>query len=293
MAERIYEAVIPLVSKPGGWGYRDIVFGHNSGIFVTGDMNNNYAPGFRNELTAAYNHTLENRPNDFNGLKAMLRFFYVNDGNLIIHTGTTDYFTLRGIPFAAPDLHRETIEDLKEWNHTDIPTGISAHTILLAGDQAVMTINTAGHGFAPGRLSLTFEGQMDPPPKDRTPFHTAQRELSEELGRKVNLGDIGLLGVAAETGSSYTSWCFIVPVQGTPETVKKSWEGAKTREASALLIAPIAELGRILLPDTQAEGLQKYVVGGSLDPEKTINPHPTVPWRYDCLKDYIVNFISS
>lgn len=288
MTERTYEGVIPLVTRPGGWSYGDILFRHHPGLLVTGGLGNPKPTDFQAQLTAAYNHTLENRPADFNGPKVGLRSLSVQDGRLIVDTGSTDYFTLRGIPFAAPDLHKEAIRELRTQGQTEIPTGISAHTILLlAENEAVMTINTSRHGFAPGRLSLTFEGQMDPPPRDRTPFHTARRELREELGREVRLGDIRLLAVAAETGSSYTSWCFIVPTKGTPETVKKSWEGAKTREASALLIAPVTELKQILLPDNQAQAIQQYVVAGSLDPRKTITPHATVPWRYDCLKDYL------
>lgn len=281
--ERTYEGVIPLVSRPGGWGYADVLFRHHPEILLTGD------PGKSSsiQLGEAYDHTLTNRPKDFNGPKVTLRSLSVQDGKLKIDTGSTDYFTLRGIPFVAPDLHKQAIEELNTQSQTEIPTGVSAHTILLAGDQAVMTINTSGHGFAPGRLSLTFEGQMDPPPKDRTPFHTARRELQEELGRRVHLGDIRLLAVAAETGSAYTSWCFVIPVKGTPNSIREAWEGVKTREASALLVAPIAELGQILLPETPAEALQKYIVGGSLDPEKTVNPHATVPWRYDCLTGYL------
>lgn len=280
MGERTYDGVIPLVARPGGWGYNDIVFGHHPEILLTGD------PGKAGsiQLGEAYNHTLITRPADFNGPKVGLRSLSDQDGKLKIDTGSTDYFTLRGIPFAAPNLHKQAIEELNTQGQTEIPIGISAHTILLAGDQAIMTINTAGHGFAPGRLSLTFEGQMDPPPKDLTPFHTVRRELEEELGRKVRLGAIRLLAVAAETGSAYTSWCFVVPVEGN---ISEAWENVKKREASALLIAPVAELGGILLPDTQAHALQKYVVGGSLDPEKTVSPHATVPWRHDCLRDYL------
>lgn len=264
MAERIYEGVVPLVTNPGGWKYTDVVFKHHPEILLTGDPGNFAAiPSyFQEKLYSAYLHTLNTRPNDFKWTKVGLKSLSVKDGKLKVDAGSTDYFTLRGIPFAAPDLHKRAIRELHTQGQTEIPTGISAHTILLVGDQAVMTINTAGHGFAPGRLSLTFEGQMDPPPRDRTPFHTAQRELKEELGRRVRLGDFRLLAIAAETGSAYTSWCFVVPLKGTPETVKKSWEGAKTREASALLIAPVAELGQILFPDTQAEALQKYIVGG-------------------------------
>lgn len=289
MGERAYDGVVPLVAKPGGWGYTDVVFRHHPEILLTGDPGKSPLNDFQDKLGQAYNHTLTNRPTDFNGPKVGLRSLSVRDGKLKIDTGSTDYFTLRGIPFVASDLHQQAIGKLSTQGQTDIPIGISAHTILLAADQAVMTINTSGHGFAPGRLSLTFEGQMDPPPKDRTPFHTARRELQEELGRRVRLSDIRLLAVAAEKDSAYTSWCFVVSINTDAQSVQEAWKGVKEREASALLVAPIAELGQILLPDTQAEALQKYVIGGSLDPEKTVNPHATVPWRYDSLQDYLTS----
>lgn len=287
---RGYDGVSPLVSITAGLDYRDLVIKKTPGI-ITGNPAeaNRTATPYQEALDQAFVHTKETG-RFTNGSKLALRSFQLlTDGLLEITTTRTDFFTLWGLPSVARELQQQAVNDLVTKKSTGIPVGISTHNVLLlSGNLAPLSINNASHGFAPGRMSLAIEGQTDPD-KDLIPHNTVYREVIEELGEGVSLDplQIKLLGIGAETGSSYASFCYVVSIGNSVDELVKSWSNTKNREASALLVAPIADLGHVLLPENQGGALQKYIVGGQIDSQKVIKLHPTVLWRYDLLNAHL------
>lgn len=301
-----YKDVVPVIANPLGWGPNEVKIKHDS------------APGFDHQMQtmmeAARQRTIEIRTKppfaDTNGYKAAARRLATSGNMLSVDTYLTEYFVLWGLPGVAPKLHQQALDDLSKHQATEIPMGISTHNIVLLTpdgsknpDNAAvaMIVNDPRHGFAPGRLSISYEGQLDPTkdldPDRRTPstFETVLRTVREEFGigenqspLKITPADIRLLAVCAEKGSAYTSWCHIVWVKGHPDDLKNSYQLAhRRRDANALLTVPLRQL------DNFAKGLtidathQSYLIAGTLPAGTELQAHPTVLWRADALKDHL------
>lgn len=280
-----YEGIIPLVSSRKGWQQSYINFSFNPNPVVPDYL--------KPILEEAERITPERRPNDTNGDKVAVKRINssYNSGYLYIDTDLTNYFTLWGLPQTSPELHQQALKDLATTYSTEIPMGISTHNILLTMDQynaaknVAMTVRSASVGFSAGRLSVSFEEQMDPD-KDISPFNTAHRGYREELG--IYVTNILLLAIGAEKGSAYTSWCHLGRIHAEDDEVIERYLGAKDiSETSALLIAPVEEIDQFAEAEIKPEIWRPHLKVGSIANDAILKPHPTVPWRIDALKDFL------
>lgn len=248
-------------------------------------------PGFDilHHLENAYNWTKRNKPHAFNGLKIGLERFSIledQEGSRVSIKGfLTDYFTIEGLRKVASPLHDQALHALANNNGTRTPIGITTHFMLLTHeDRLVMTIRGL-KGANKGKLSITGEEQMEF--SDGHLHKTAQGGFRDEVGIKVSLENIRLLGFAAETDYAYASWASVGRARMTEGMIAKAWKTAKDRsESEALLIAPLTVVEQLRGPQT-AEFLTEFVRGGSLGNDKVISLHPTLPWRLGLLKDHL------
>lgn len=262
-------------------------------------------------LNAAKQRTTEQRASygDFNAPKAAVRRLLVRGDNLYVDTYLTEYFVLWGIPGAAPNLHHQALDDLQQKRETEIPIGISTHNIVLITPDEIksadkisvaMIINDPRHGFAPGRLSVSYEGQMDPtkdidrngvPSTHQTVLRTLQEEFGiglDQSNLKISLDDIQLIAVCAEKGSAYTSWCHVAWVRANiPDFVASYNIAPRRKSADALLAVPLSRIEAFAQDVINPEDYKPYLIASSLTEEPTLKPHPTVPWRIDALKDHL------
>lgn len=300
---REYDSVIPLVTNPNGWSVNQVQISH--------DPNPVFTKRQLIALKAAKQRTIQERTKfgDFNAPKAAVRRLRTSGENLIVETALTEYFVLWGLPGAQPELHYQALDDLKNRHATDIPMGISTHNIVfLAEDRlkpsentsVIMIVNDPKHGFAPGRLSVSYEGQMDPT-KDTdsngipSTHQTVLRTLKEEFGigldeskLTVDPNEIRLIAVCAEKGSAYTSWCHAIWIQATVQDLVNSYQLAPRRkDADSLLSVPIQEIATYTQNQIKPQEYHPYVITGSVEENTILKPHSTVPWRVDALKDFI------
>lgn len=301
-----YEGVFPLVSNPRGWSQDEVKVYHRPIP--------NFTPELEAALEAARQRTIDIRTKppyqDTNGDKAAVRRLVASDNQLLVETFPTKYFDLWGLPGAAPNFHRQALEELSRDHATEIPIGISTHNIVLLtpdGNKTLdditvaMIVNDPRHGFAPGRLSISYEGQLDPSVDLEvdliTPstFLTVTRTLGEEFGIGldqspigVDLSDLRLVAVCAEKGSAYTSWCHIAWIKGHSEDLAASYQLApRRRDANALLAIPLREIDTFASDLTINQHRLSFLIAGSLPEGTELQVHPTVPWRVDALKDYL------
>lgn len=300
-----YRDVVPLLANPKGWVTSDVKMRYNPNPVFT--------PQSEEELEEARQRTIKIRVpmGDTNGDKAAVRQLLLRGDRLRADIDRTEYFILWGIPGALPDLHNRALYELKPGKKTYtpiVPMGISTHNIVLLDPDGTglsnnmsvaMIVNDSRHGFAPGRLSVSYEGQMDPT-RDRidgipSTYATVLRTVQEEFGIgldqskvRVNLGDIRLVAVCAEKGSAYTSWCHIISIQGvTAEHLIESFQMApRRRDADALLVVPVGEIDQFAQDEIQPEIWVPRKKSGSIT-EALLKPHPTVPWRIDVLRDHL------
>lgn len=298
-----YTDVVPLVHNPQGWTKDQIWIVHDSDPVFRRDL--------QDSLEEASNWTLHNRTAEFtdgrlhdtNGPKAAvrgLRLVGLVGDDLAAITIATDYFILRGLQETHPELHDQALEDLRTKKITQIPVGISTHNIILLSPDGsrnpdtayvAMILNSDQHGFAAGKLSVSYEGMLDPSVDlvDSAPstFETVKRTLREEFGI-VSPSEIRLLAVCAEKQSQYTSWCHAIWVDGTPDDLLALHASApRRRDSSVLLAVPLRKINVYTQGEIRPEIYQGDIIKGSLDSTAVLIPHPTVPWRVDALNDYI------
>lgn len=305
-----YTNVVPVIDNPQGWTRDDVDFFHNP----MPDIDPHMFP----ILEAARQRTIHERTAEFtggrfrdtNGAKAAVRRLLPIGSHLNVYTDLTEYFVLWGLPTVAPDLHNQALEDLKYFKRTNVPIGISTHNVVLLTPDGsrnpetasvVAIINSNEHGFAAGKLSLSYEGQLDPT-KDLdfgTPstFETVARTLQEEFGIGLPdsplyaLSGTRLLAVCAERQSQYTSWIHAIWVEGSTEELLASYEQAPRRNDSKVLFSiPLSAIDAYAEDEIGPHTYARDIIKGSLRAGAILNPHPTVRWRVDALKDHLATF---
>ncbi len=290
-----YRDVVPLVNNPVGWGEENVkVFPNENPWFSEATLS---------LFEQARQETIRVRVpmGDTNGPKAALRWLSVHDGNLAVYTDPSEYFVLWGLPHVAPELHQKALDDLKTLRSTDIPFGISTHNLILLSPDGsrnpentsvVAIINNDQHGFAAGRLSVSYEGMLDPtvdlnPSGVPSTFETVKRTLREEFGI-ANPADIRLLAVCAEKQTQYTSWCHAVWIEGTAGDLLALYGTAPRRNDSKVLFSiPLREIDAYAAGEIGPHIYARDIIRGTLAPGAILNPHPTVPWRVDALRDHL------
>lgn len=299
-----YRDVYRLVENPAGWS--------ESNVKINFDPTPTFTPELSALLEEAKQRTREIRVplGDFNAPKVAVRKLLIEGNYLVVDTYLTEYFVLWGFPGVAPQFHQQALNDLHQNKTTEIPMGISTHNVVLITPNGrrssediyvAMVVNDSRHGFAPGRLSVSYEGQMDPSidldsASNPSTFVTVLRTLKEEFGIgleqsrvRVSPEEIRLIAVCGEKGSAYTSWCHAVWVQTDLEDLVTSYQRApRRRDADALLAVPLNKIDIFTRDLISGENYGPFLKASSLTGEPDLRPHPTVPWRVDALKDYIV-----
>lgn len=301
MLSKEYASVIPLVSNPKGWTIDQVGFSTDTSSFYSGNPDDpaQTPPHLIEPLRAAFARTQTERVDneiahgnrgDHNALKVALRSLAVDsEGNLQVQTRLTEYFVTWGLPSAAPQLHQQALQELAQKHTTEIPMGISTHNILVTADDHIAAIiSSRDHGFSAGRVSISFETQMEPG-QDSVVHNSAYRGYNKELGVLINPQNLMLLGVAAEKGSAYTSWCFFSRTHLTSEQIANKWMNARGRdEAIALLVIPIDSISSFAQNEIRPETWRQYLISGSgPDEDAVLQPHPTVPWRVGLIQQYL------
>jgi hypothetical protein len=289
-----YIDVIPLVHNPGGWNEQQV------------NIRMVAAPAFPyRDVAIARTQEQRSSMGDTNGDKAAVKSLTVTKEGLDVELSPTEYFILWGIPGAAAESHQQALRELAEKQATEIPMGVSTHNLVIVSDpitkeiSIAMVLNDSRHGFAPGRISPSFEGQMDPtidldPQGIPSTFTTVRRTLKEEYGFDlpnspvtVDHSKTRLAAVCAEKGSAYTSWCHLIFVEASSKDIIDSYiKAPRRKDADALLIVPLAKIAEINRPEITDEELRTYQVAGTLEEDTIFKFHPTAIWRFDVLKDY-------
>jgi len=299
-----YRDVVPLVQNIKGWTSKDVI--------INQIPRPSFTPEILTALDAAAQRTQELRSpfGDTNDPKASVRRLLIQGNELLVDFSQTEYFELWGLPGAASELHRQALNELNQNKATDIPMGVSTHNIVLISPKGklptdetsvVMIINERNHGFAPGRLSISYEGQTDPT-RDTDPngvpstHITVLRTLEEELGIgldqsniETSLGAIRLIAICAEKGSAYTSWCHVVWVQATLADLVTSYKVApRHRDTAALLAVPLNKIAAFTQDKISIKDYEPYIIANSLTKKPDfVSPHPTVPWRIGALMNHL------
>lgn len=303
-----YTGCYNLVNNPEGWKQNQVVFdmAPYSMYAIDHPDDPKYAKlinhpsttpeNLRETLQKAHDATEEKRfmgGPDFDGLKATARRIALIDDRLLVQSRLTCYGVTWGL-WGNPELrnvHNQGLMEMAEHHTTELPFGICLAPLLLTRDNLVIAVVRAfAQGFHAGRVSLSFEEQMDPE-RDPDPFVTAYNGYYEEFGLIIPSREMRLLGVEAEKSSAYTLWGIIGRTDRTGAQVINTWEHAKDRkEATALFLIPIDEaslFGREKI--TRAEYMP-YLKGGEVpttEDRQTLMPHPSNAWRADLLRDYL------
>lgn len=284
--------VIEIASSPDGWSRDRVRFTLNTNKFISGSLDASIQPGLEG-LKNSYEITQQERgpKGDHNGLKVWPYQIQASRHAIEVYAGLTDYFTLWGMKKADPALHQGGLKELTTKHKTDIPFGISTHNLLLIGQGAseklVMVVQSKGHAFSAGKASTSFEEQMEP--DQEHPAKTAHLGYFRELGLNVDPTQIKLLGIGAEEGTAYTSWCHISRNPNLTEgKVLASWNTAiENKEGIAVLFVPVEELS------LWQNGIISYNLWGKYDHKGTIQRgidlslHATSPWRLKLLEEHL------
>jgi len=247
-------------------------------------------------LTAARERTYQKRVaeprargdrTDFDGSKVWLKGVDFQDGTLTLTTGETRYFDLWGLPGAAPDLHDRYLNQMQESGHTDVPNGIATHnTIITADELVIMTVRSRQSGFATGRVSVSYEEQMEL--KDRTPLHAAARGLKEEFGAIIPVNNLKLLGLAAEEVTAYTAACHFGEINLTASELVESWRDALDRDEGTVLFGvPLNKIEEFSSDVIPKDVWTSHLIAGEIPQTATLSPHPVVPWRIALVKEHV------
>ncbi len=287
--------VIEIASNPYGWPSADVRFDIQHENSLSGNPNGllQELPPEATYLQQAWFYAQAERgpKGDFNGEKVAIHDVRLgSDGSLVALGGLVDYFTLWGLPGAAPTFHKQAISELTTSGNTEIPIGVSTHNMLIIGSgkerKLVMVVQSRAQGFSAGRISTSFEEQMEP--EDGNSFATAAKGYEQELGVSISAEQITLLGVAVEKGAAYTSWAHIAEaVQLTEADVRRSWEKAKDKkEGVALLFVPLDAINETWISGNIPKAMwRKYDVDQIISAE-TLQLHATGAWRLTLLQEH-------
>ncbi|MBI4039369.1 hypothetical protein HY388_00895 [Candidatus Daviesbacteria bacterium] len=250
----------------------------------------------RQGLAQAFNKTQERTgPNVWNDPKVTVRSIAATPDHLRVTLGISDYFTIRGIDQAAPDLHMRSREEITRFRQTEVPVGISTHNIVLFQEaifdryqrSVIISLRAQGQDFHPGRYSLSFEEQMEP--EDASSFATVHRGLKEEFGLEPKAGTTRLLAIGAEKPFAYTCWIHVTEVVADPSVLIESWKKAVDhKENSVMLAVPIEDL--LAWPDGEvpADEWTRFVVeyDGEIASAPLV-PHDTSTFRRQLLRQFL------
>lgn len=293
--------VVQLVAKPQGWSREQTRYHVDPTIYVGGNPGayQNHTPReLATPLNEAYEITKRQRPTDFNGSKVYVRELAVRDGMLTTKAIRTDYFTLWGLPQAAPELfaqhEREVVINraTKPGEALYIPTlpwGACSHNILLDtnGDVYAM-VRSRSQGFYAGRLSVTQEEQTEL--EDSSPFKTSVRSFTEELAIYLPQRKVRLLGVAEEKGAAYPSYAFVTETDLSPKELVRRWRKARDyNENIALILIPMTQIDK--WTDQKQDKIDPQVwkpqlIAGNINQDAIIELHPTSTWRMNLAREY-------
>lgn len=284
-----YEEIPPVVelwSFPAGLKPDELRFNFDPKRYLSGDprFSSNLPANLRPGLEKSFKMTAAK--GGYNGDKSTvseINWFYSGEKDkllITVNAGLSDFFTLRSIPEAAPGLHLQALSGLIIRKKTHIPVGISTHNVLLTSDGHVaMAVRSTALSFHPGKLSVSFEEQMDPD-KDSTPFNTAYRGYREEFNTYIPLNRIALHGIAAEKAFAYTCWCFVGSAPYDAQEITEAWQQATDKgEAQAILMVPREEVLKFANPVIEPEVWKPHLKAGALPTELNLRPHDSVPWR--------------
>ncbi len=293
-----YPGVIQLVANSDGWKLQQTEFNLDPSRFVTGNPNivSQTPVELVEPLQKAWLTTQKQRPTDFNGLKVAVEALIVRaDGVLVTEGYLTDYFTLWGIPKAAPEefkKHSETVvinqgRKPSAIYEASLPWGVCTHNMLLDGNgDMLMLIRSQGQGFHAGRVSVTEEEQMDPD-RDISPFNAAYTSYWEELGIFVPTHTLRLLGVAMEIGAAYPAYAFISSTDEVASNIVEKWRNAQDyKENTALFAVPMTKVDEWSKEQVTSDIWNKYHLGGEISPDAVLSLHSTSPWRLELARKY-------
>lgn len=308
MVKPEYAGCYNLVNRPEGWSQNKVDFdlAPNSMYAITHSDNPKYAKlinhpsttpeNLRETLQKAHDVTAEKRFKngpDFDGLKATMRRVVAIDDRLLVQSRLTCYGVTWGLwgNQELRNIHEQGLMEMKEHNATELPFGICLAPLLLTKDKLVVAaVRAFTQGFHAGRVSLSFEEQMDPE-RDPDPFVTAYNGYYEEFGLIIPSRNMKLLGVEAEKSSAYTLWGIIGHTDRTGAQVIDTWQHAKDRaEATALFLIPQAEASLFGQEKITRAEYMPYLKGGEVpttEDRQTLMPHPSNAWRADLLRDYL------
>ncbi len=293
-----------IVSNSEGWFLPSIRI-EQTGEFVSGDPTlvlPDALQGLHDSWERTYTERIQ-KTGDFNREKVTVKSIKKIYGNdLQIKIGFTDYCTLWGMAGAAPGLHRQGFEELIAPDHkTTIPFGISTHNLVLiegkklSESKLVMMVQSKGHGFSAGRVSTSFEEQMER--SDVHPFLTVVRGMSEELGLDGSVENLLLLGIGAEKATAYTSWVHLVHLPETSESeLVSGWATSQQdqqQEGEALLVVPVSELSGWTGDHIDPTTWNQYDLQHKIDPHASLQTHATSTWRLQLLQEHIQFLTSS
>lgn len=280
------QTVVDLMTFPEGLRYYQL-----ETITRLGQISGNpdlvaQAPGsMREGLRRAYQIIAE-RGSGWNSHKTTVCGLAIDGQKLIVTTGQSDFFTLRGMDTAAPELHQRALFELASARQTDIPLGASMHFVLVTRDGVAMAVRSQSQDFEQGRLSITGEEQAEP---GNDFFGDTQRGLKEEFGLHVLLEKMRLLRVGLEKPYAYTYWVFVAYQDIDRQTLAQNWASAADfSENTSLLVVPLEALTSWPRNGIQAEWWKPFLVAGALTTTQRQNsilvPHHTVFSRRECLR---------
>ncbi len=278
-----------LIKNLKGWSKNDIT------LFITDEPKLSGDPkevgklnsDMEKKLRASYETTKEKRPTDFNGDKVSVKKITRSQGKLKIVARKTDYFTLWGLPHAAPELLKKSNEDFIESKGSDMPCGLYAACMVITSDnKVIMGISSPSHGFGAGRLSFGFEEQSET--SDNNLIETAVRGLKEEFGIDITDEDVKVLGMGKSLNIAYLSAYCILKVDLTAQEIATLRKKAIDKnEQSCLLAVPLDEVETLLSENVQVEDAKKYLIQGNLEGHMSLVQHIANIPRWKLIKKYL------
>lgn len=249
-----------LLENTRGWKSEDIKLTIITSSKITGDLqqSSSIEPRLRKPLEASYQFTKLKRPGDFNGLKVSVQKISKARVRVHILAGVTDYFTLWGIPYAAPALLKKSNKELISSGETKLPCGFyTANLVVTSDDKVVMGIISKGAGFGAGRLSFGFEEQMEI--DDANLVQTAVRGFKEEIGADILKDDIRILGFGKSLDIAYVAaYCLVKTKLASGEIIERKKIALDKDESALTLAVPLEEIEALCKPRILLKAIKKY-----------------------------------
>lgn len=278
-----------IVKNLKGWANDEIMLILTEDPKITGDPSGVSLKGeLQKKLTNAYELTKSKRPNDFNGEKVSVKCISINDkGQIEIIAKRTDYFTLWGIPNAAPDVLEKSNHELIYSQKTELPCGLYTANIVITLDKMViMNVISAGGGFGAGRLSFGFEEQTEV--EDNNPIETSVRGMKEEIGIDVSEDKVRLLGLGKSLDIAYVAaYCIINTGMSSKDLIRAKNKAIDQQESAHTLIVPISEVDKLVRSEVPSSEIEKYLIGGKIKGVDNLLHHRANFLRWELVKKHL------